>query len=372
MTSFRRLAPEAFQGERGFILALTLWIIAFFGLGVAAINVWVTRAIDNARVLKERTDGALALANAKNEIVYAMGTRPMTNRGLEVGSDLKRPDASDIMSVMSATYASSGFVAFDGSPYVLQSNPDYAVQLQDGRGLVNLNFATPDLLRRLLALYDAPETLRNQLPDTLADWIDDDDLTRLSGAERSDYLRRNRLPPSNAPLLTPQEAQNILGWDEVPKLWDDDMKSPIFTTCAVSGFNPNTAPKPVLLSYIPGLTEEAATQVIEHRKQSQFRHGRDFMDTANVVVPNEAFFFSVSPGNCTIVDFTNRGSNERVRFALSLVPLSQNQPWQVDYAFGVPTQHPGALDRADPGLVFPTPEALAPDQQGNNRPSGFR
>lgn len=372
MTSFPRLAPPAVHGERGFILALTLWIIAFFGLGVAAINVWVSQAIDNARILKERTDGSLALANAKNEIVYAMGTRPMTNRGLEVGSDIKRPDASDMLSVMSADYASSAFVAFDGSPYVLQSNPDYAVQLQDGRGLVNLNFATPDLLHRLLELYGAPETLRNQLPDTLADWIDDDDLTRLSGAERSDYQRRNRLTPANAPLMTPQEVQNVLGWDEVPKLWDDDMRSPIFTTCTVSGFNPNTAPKVALMTYIPGLTDQMATQVIEHRRQSQFRHARDFMDIANLSVPNEAFFFSVTPGNCALVDFTRRGSNEHVRFALSLIPLSQNQPWQVDYAFGVPTQHRGALDRADPGLVFPTPEALAPDQPGNSRAPGFR
>ncbi len=358
--------------ERGFILVLTLWIIAFFGLGVAAINTWVSRAIENARILKERAEGDLALSDAKNEIVYAVGTRPMTHRGLETGRDMKRPDITDMMSVMAADFSSESYVAFDGRPYVLGSNPGYAVQLQDGRGLVNLNFITPDLLRRLLALYEAPETLRNQLPDTLADWIDEDDLTHLAGAEKTDYERRNRLPPANAALLTPREAQNILGWDEVPKLWEDDMKSPILTTCAVSGFNPNTAPKAALLTYIPGLTDQSATQVTEKRLESQFRHAREFMNTADVVVPNEAFFFSVSPGNCTIIDFTNRVTNERVRFSLTLLPLSQNQPWQVDYAFRVPSQYRGALDRADPGVTFPTPEALAPDPRDRDRTAGVR
>jgi hypothetical protein len=376
VTSLCKLAPiqrvPRAVGQRGFILVLTLWIIAFFGLGVAAINTWVTRAIDNARILKERAEADLALSDAKSEIIYALGTRPMTYRGLEVGDDIKRPDINDMMGVMSADYASSRSIAFDGRPYVLQSNPDYVVQLQDGRGLVNLNFISPELLRRLLALYDAPETLRNQLPDTLADWIDDDDLTRLSGAEKTDYQRRNRLLPANAPLLTPREAQNILGWDEVPKLWEDDFKSPILTTCAVAGFNPNTAPKAALLAYVPGMTDQSATAVVEKRMASQFRHARDFMDTADVVVPNEAFFFSVSPGNCMIIDFVNRVSNERVRFSLSLIPLSQNQPWQVDYAFRIPSQYRGALDRADPGITFPAPEALAPEQPGAERVPGVR
>ena len=343
-----------------------------FGLGVAAINAWVSTAVENARALKTKTEGELALSNAKNEIVFAMGTRPMTYRGLEVGSDLKRPDASDIMGVMSANYQSSSYVAFDGRPYVLESNPDYAIQLQDGRGLVNLNFITPDLLRRLFALYNVSESLRNQLPDTLGDWIDDDDFTRLSGAEKEDYQRRNRIGPSNAPMLTPMEAQSVLGWDQIPQIWADDQKSPIFTTCSVSGFNPNTAPETALLTYIPGLTPDVAAQIVAKRQQSPFQHAREFMDASNVVVPNEAFFFGVSPGNCVIVDLINRSTNERVRFSLSLKPLSQNQPWQVDYAQRIPSQYSGALEGVDPGVAFPAPETLDSNKPGTDGTTGLR
>ena len=181
-----QVAPirERATRSRGFILALTLWIIALFGLGVAAINTWVSMAVDNARALKLRADSEIALSNATNEIVYAMGTRPMTRRGLEVGAGLKRSTDRDMLDAMTVNFETEGYISFDDRPYAMQSDPDYIVRLQDGRGLINLNVATNQMLDRLLTIFGAPETLRNQLPDTLADWTDEDDLTRLAGAER--------------------------------------------------------------------------------------------------------------------------------------------------------------------------------------------
>ena len=344
---------------RGFILALTLWVIALFGVGVAAINSWVSMATENARTLRSRVDDEIALSNAKSEIIYALATRPMTHRGLEVGSDLKRPTTDDMfISMAQAAQETSGFIAFDRRPYVMESNPDYAIQIQDGRGLVNLNRIQPPLLRRLFAFYDAPEVLRNQLPDTLQDWIDEDDLTRIAGAERSDYERLRRVPPSDARLVTPMEAQNILGWDEIPQMWEDDFRAPIFSTCAAAGFNPNTAPEASLLAHMPGLTEDGAKFVVDQRRVSTFRHAREFMDAANVTVPNEAFFFGTSPGSCMVIDFVNRNTAERTRVSLTLVDRSENQPWQVDYAFRIPSQYSGALDGLDPQLTFPAPETL--------------
>jgi len=360
------------SGASGFVLPLTLWVIALFGLGVAAMNGWVSVAVENARVLQQKVDAEVAFANVKNEIVFVMGTRPMTHRGLEVGGDLKRPKSSDFMEVMSASFESSDYVAFDGRPYVVESNPDYVVQLQDGRGLVNLNAIIPQFLRRLLALYDVPETLRNQLPDTLQDWVDEDDLARLSGAEKIEYERYRRIPPSNAFLLTPLEAQSILGWDEIPKVWEEDAKSPLFTTCGASGFNPNTASENVMLAYIPGLTKEGVAQVEAYRRKTPFRHGREFMSVAGVIVPNEAFFFGVTPGSCVIVDLINRTTNNRLRFSLSLVPFSLSQPWQVDYAFEVSSRYRGALDRVDPEVTFPAPEAIYSRETGDNGISRIR
>lgn len=358
---------------KGFILALTLWTIALFGVAIGAVNSWVSVATENARTLRNRVNDEIALSNAKSEIIYAMATRPMTHRGLEVGSDFKRPTADDMFTNMvQAGQETAGFVAFDRRPYVMESNPDYAIQIQDGRGLINLNRAQPPIIRRLLAFYDAPETLRNQLPDTIQDWIDEDEFTRIAGAETTDYERMRRLPPTNARLVTPMEAQSILGWDQVPQMWVDDLKSPIFSTCGTAGFNPNTAPEASLLAHMPGLTEDAAKYVVEHRNVSPFRHAREFMEAANVTVPNEAFFFGTTPGSCMVIDFVNRNTSERTRISLTLVTRSENQPWQVDYAFRIPSQYSGALDGLDPQVTFPAPETLYAGVDGNNQMAGLR
>lgn len=363
---------SARRQARGFILALTLWIIALFGLGVAAINTWVSMAIENARTLKARVDDELALSNAKNEIVYVVGTRPRTSRGIEVGTDQDRPSVDDMISSMTTSLESSRYIALDRRPYIMADDSEHYIQIQDGRGLINLNRIAPHLLRRLLALYDAPEALRNQLPDTLQDWIDEDDLTRLAGAEKSDYERYERLPPTNARLVTPMEAQNILGWDQIPELWEDDLRSPIFSTCQTAGFNPNTAPVASLLTHMPGLTEDAAEYVAQQRNVKSFRSGRDFMEASNVSVPNEAFFFGTTPGNCVIVDFVNRETNERTRLSLTIDGRSQNQPWQVDYVFRIPSQYSRAPEELDPDVTFPTPETFYSDDNGRVAANGGR
>ena len=357
---------------KGFVLPLTLWMIALFGLGVAAINTWVSNAVENARTLQQKSEADLTASNITNELVYAMATRPMSYRGLEVGSGMISPDPSDAMSMMSSNYQSSDYVAFDGRAYIPESNTDYVVHLQDGRGLLKLQGTAPEPLRRMLALFNVPETLRNRLPDTLADWVDDDDLTRLTGAEKSDYERRRRFPPTNGNLLTPMEAQNILGWDEIPEVWEADMQTPLFTTCRITGFNPNTAPETVLLSYISGLTKDNALRVIEQRRNAPFRNAQEFMAAAGFLSSAEPFFFSVIPGNCVIVDLVYRESGRRTRFSLSLVPTSQNKPWQVDYAFEIPSKFSGTPDGLDPQLTFPTPETLNPDIGRDNRVSGLR
>lgn len=366
------------QGK-GFILAATLWIIAIFGVGVAAISSWISLATENARTLRSRVDDELALSNAKNELIYALAVRPMTYRGLEVGTDIDKPldereaEPLDTFAAMSnAMRESSHFVAFDRRPYVLESNPDYIIQIQDGRGLINLNRIQPPLLRRLLALYDAPETLRSQLPDTLQDWTDEDEFTRLAGAEKPDYEQLRRLPPTNARLVTPREAQSILGWDQVPRMWEDDLRTPIFSTCTTGGFNPNTAPELSLLVHTPGLTEDAAKFIVDRRQKSAFRHAREFLELSNISMPNEAFFFGTSPGSCMVIDFVNRTTAERTRVSLTLVPRGQNQPWQVDYAFRIPSQYNPPMDGFRPQLTFPTPETLSPSNQRNLSAAGIR
>src|SRR5690242_6169520 len=117
--STQRPARPPRAHAKGFILALTLWMIALFGLGAAAINSWVSMATTNARTLRTRVDDEVALSNAKNEIMYALASRPMSNRGFVVGSDMKQSESDDPF-MAHVVSDSSNFVAFDRRPYVME------------------------------------------------------------------------------------------------------------------------------------------------------------------------------------------------------------------------------------------------------------
>ncbi len=349
---------DAVANRRGFILPLTLWMIAIVGLLAATINTWVATAVANAQALARRTELELAQSNIRNELVYMLGTRPTSYRGLEVGALMKFADVNDFNAIVAGPSDSGRYLKFDGRPYTAESNPDIVVTLQDGTGLINLNIATSANLRRVLSTLDVPEPEINRLIDTLLDYIDDDDLTRLAGAEKTEYTRLNMPPPTNGLLLTPAETQRVMGWDKLGALWDADMAAPLLTTCQSAGFNPNTAPAQALIANVRGMTGDKADLVLAARATQPFRNVREFGAAADVLIADEPFFYSFIPGRCVVVDLIDSLSGQHARFSLTLEPVSQSRPWRVDYAISIPTQYRAALDRIDPEAIFPTPESM--------------
>jgi hypothetical protein len=351
--------------ERGFILAVTLWIVAAIGLVIVLANEWVSRAIENANVLRERADDELALAEIRDELIFALATRPMTFRGLEVGRFVEKIDRDNALVMMAGDFRTDRFIRMDGRPYRLESHPEYIIRIYDGRGLLNLNSTNSTYLRRFLGLFDLPEAQRNGLLDALEDYIDRDDLTRLSGAEAQDYLRLGRLAPTNSPLLTPLEAQSVLGWDQVPEIWRRERAAPVFTTCRTSGFNPNTAPPEVLLASFPTLLEDDVSEILKRREERPFRNAREIAAAANTLVREEPFFFSFFPGSCVIVELSRPTMGERIRFSLTIENINaKTKPWQVDYVFRLPpSQTPPNAGQSPPEEIFPAPDTLDANQR---------
>jgi hypothetical protein len=347
------------KASSGFVLALVVWIVAILGLIMSAVHVWIQTAVSNAQSLRDRLETRLAVANIRNELIYLLATRPMSVRGLEVGDDLKIPDASDMTAIMSAEYESNQVLAFDGRIYAVESQPGFAIRLQDGRGLAQLNEIAPARLTALLGLFDIPERDRTPLIDALADYIDEDSLNRLSGAEERDYRLAKRRPPSNQPLLTPYEAKMAFGWSDLDALWATDLNTPLVTTCLTTGFNPNTAPLEVLLAALPRLQIENATQIIQQRQQKPLRNQRELSTAAGATLFEEPFFYSFVPGACSIIDVFNLETGDRDRLSLTLTPLSKIQPWRYDYELEIPRNSDRASNRPAPGAIFPSPEAVS-------------
>jgi general secretion pathway protein K len=83
------------------------------------------------------------------------------------------------------------------------------VAVQDEAGKVDVNIATPQLLRALvlgLGLSGGEAAV-----DAILDYRDEDDNRRVSGAERPEYRAAGRTGPRNAPFIAVEELSSVLG-----------------------------------------------------------------------------------------------------------------------------------------------------------------
>jgi hypothetical protein len=92
----------------------------------------------------------------------------------------------------------------DGIPHLVQYETGQAVVLVEAESRkLNVNIAQPDQLKRAIARAGLDEGLAEQLADVIADFVDQDDLPRLHGAEKDKYEQLG-LPyiPFNGPLIS--------------------------------------------------------------------------------------------------------------------------------------------------------------------------
>jgi len=122
-----------------------------------------------------------------------------------------------------------------------------------------LDLGAPELapaLARLLAHCG----LDPALAETLADWIDADDVPRPRGAEREWYLGRHPpLVPANAPLGAVSELGFVRGWNRAAI----ERVRPFVATAGERAVNPNTAAPAVLAAWLGG--EDAARTMLARR-----------------------------------------------------------------------------------------------------------
>jgi len=347
------------RDECGFILPMTLWVIAIIGLIAAVISEWVSQGVENALTVKSQAETELSFANIRNELAFAFARYPYSPRGLEVGERVQAPTTATLSDILNADFTSDLLIHLDGRAFALESNPDFIIKIQDGRGLINLNIVNNEYLGRLFTALDVDEDLHDLLTDTLLDYRDEDDLSRLSGAEARDYERLGMYPPSNYQLLSPWEAQRIIGWTQADAFWRRQYDHPIVTTCRSSGFNPNTAPPEVLATYIDGVTIDQTQALLDFREEMPFRNARSIGDAAGAIIRNQPFFFSFQPGRCFIIDLINKSTRDQIRFSLTLLPRNPSQPWQIDYVVRVPDRYRQQLATVSPGVSFPSPETIS-------------
>ena len=293
--------------QRGFVLVVTLWILAIITLGAAYFAERVSSSVMLARQSQQATEALVDMASTRAEILFRLGTDPLNSYGL------------------GGTPQSA--IALDNRPY--RGNGQDIVRLQDSRGLVNVNFIQPEMLQRLLGQMGVAAEKRDAMLDTLNDYTDTDDRRRLNGAEAAEYRARGLLLPPNDWLVTPWQLQNIIGWREQENLWKDQRFLEAVTAARVIGFNPNTAPREALAA-LPGSSPEAADALINIRAQNPLTSVAQLGSLATSLRTFSDSLIFYPSENVRLTQESDK-IPWALQYQISLTPLAADAPWRIDY-----------------------------------------
>jgi len=246
--------------QRGIALLQVLLISAIISVLAMYLTLTSRQQIAVAKLVDDRANATLYQKSAESRIFFEL---------------------------LSRDYSST---ATDPLPknYNFYANPikidDYTkVEIQDVSGLINIMEPNRLLLQKTLGRLGVDENASSVIVDSLLDWQDKDDLTRLNGAEKGDYV----LGPRNRYISLKTEMQLVKGVDKT--IWQK--LSPNLSMPQMSYFNPMFAPKPVLQAFL----NDDAESILKLREQgilnrTEFSQSTGVYDNIGIVLsPSNVF-----------------------------------------------------------------------------------
>ena len=175
------------RDERGFVLPLTLIIIALLTVLSMGISQMARHAVNDARQRRDFYENELALRDAAQWALYQLLAGTPKFRTVRAGRLI---------------------LPIDGRPVRWQG---ITVRVQDGAGLMGLGIYRQQPFRQLLQQL-TNKTQAETIAARLGDWIDANQRTRFRGMEAADYLKAGLpMQPRNAPLRTLDELLEVPG-----------------------------------------------------------------------------------------------------------------------------------------------------------------
>lgn len=275
--------------RRGFILVAALWLLVALGaVGLDASLRSRVRRLAAANQLDAQRAQDIALS--ATEYARSRLTAAMLGRADELRAEAARLNrnprvpAGLRMNVESLFRSSdpaedpwrdpAGLVehrlTFDGANTMLQ--------LRDVGAALNPNFADEVTLTNFFSQglrldYGAAQ----RLTMAILDWIDEDDLPRINGGEREQYLQAGApVLPANRRFSSIEEMQHVVGM--TPQIYH--AMRPFLTLAGSGRININAAPEEVLLA-LPGMTPGAADELLRLRRTGALP--RNFNELRNLL-----------------------------------------------------------------------------------------
>jgi len=248
----------------GFVLVAALWlIVALSAVGLdAALRSQARRqpalyqldavrareaALAGSEYARSRLTAALRqrAEELRDEAAVARNER-LTRRAINLGmgEDLWRDPAGLIPPEMSL------------------GDAEFQLDVRDAGMLLNLNEASADMLFNFMSLglrFDY--AVADRITQSIMDWRDADELPRINGAERAEYMEEGAavLPPDRA-FIAIDELRHVM--HVTPELYEQ--MAPYLTVTGSGRININAAPEPVLLA-VPSFSPNVAREVARRR-----------------------------------------------------------------------------------------------------------
>jgi general secretion pathway protein K len=300
-------------------LVTVLWVLVLLSL-IAASFTYTTRTqvnltrnqIENAEaealadagvyrailaLLSPRTEGLL---DRGMENLLSLGTESAAVARRKIEESLRREMQAGNLAPEAEALFREGWRA-DGTVYAWAlGGTEVRISIQDESGKIDLNGADDALLRGLFlaAEWTDPDGEIaamgdrdvDALVDAVRDYADEDDLTRLNGAEDRDYAAAG-LPwdAKDAPFEAVEELQQVLGM--TPLLYE--AVAPTLTVhTGQEGIDANVAPRAVLLA-LPGTDAEAVESYLSARAGAPEGGGPTFVQAESFGTRSRSRFFTL-------------------------------------------------------------------------------
>ncbi|HEX7547183.1 MAG TPA: hypothetical protein VF368_10675 [Gemmatimonadaceae bacterium] len=228
-----------------FLVVAIAAVAAQFSLDARARRALGVNAADRG-IQRALAGGALKLVEAKLDYAIRTITQGRNNQMLR---------SSDPWLGVDSLYSGT---------YQVDSQPVY-VQATDLGTKLNINDLSEDELKTFFGFVLNDYVIADGLAQCIMDWTDVDDIARLHGAEKDDYIKAGMLAlPANGPFRDIEDLQFVKGM--TPEIYAK--VSPYLTTLGDGLVNLNTAPAPVL-KVLPGMTDQILSTILSLRSQGQ-------------------------------------------------------------------------------------------------------
>ena len=319
------------HADSGFALPLAMFTIAVVAM-ILTVSSRETRSAGQMMAeISQRRESEIAAYSVEQVMIYTIATSPVDRAGLHAGAanmslGVSLGDSVDFSGEL-------GVQPLDSSPCIIAySNHQFVVELQDAAGLINLNAAPYDLLKRTFENIGVSQSQAGPFAERLLDYIEykgASNVRRLNGATAADYERAGLPPPTNSPLRSVSEAQSILGFAESTILWGPGGLFDVSTTVGEAYVNPNTASARVLQAAY-GLTREGAERVVSGRALAPVTSPETLESLAGEpILARDDFSFNSEPGRNIILRVRDRSLDISWYSTLVISPEGEIAPYDL-------------------------------------------